>query len=108
LAVLLRRFADEIDARQIQPMDILDMTVASKITEVGPWWSATLYWSPDEESEATRYPRQPVPNFAALNLSLPFGAPGQVALSGASGLLHVAAGDWTRRFRLVDRWSHVV
>lgn len=54
LAVLLRRFADEIDARQIRPMDILDMRVSSKITEAGPWWSATLYWSPDEEPEATR------------------------------------------------------
>jgi hypothetical protein len=36
LAVLLRRFADEIDARQIQPMDILDMTVSSELTEAGP------------------------------------------------------------------------
>jgi hypothetical protein len=49
LAVLLRRFADELDARQIKPMDILDMTVHTEITEAGPYWSASLYWSPDSE-----------------------------------------------------------
>ena len=26
-----------------------DLIVESEITENGPWWSATLYWSPDDE-----------------------------------------------------------
>ena len=52
LAVLLRRFADEIDAQQIQPMEILDMTIQFEITEAGPWWSATLLVSglPDQSA----------------------------------------------------------
>lgn len=49
LPVLLRRFADEIDARRIQPMEILDLTIRSEITAEGPYWSATLYWSPESE-----------------------------------------------------------
>ncbi len=49
---LLRRVADEIDARAILPMDILDMTVSHEITEDGPWWSVTLYWQPDVEPGA--------------------------------------------------------
>jgi hypothetical protein len=53
LAVLLRRIADEIDTRQIRPMEILDMTIHSEITAAGPHWSATLYWSPDERPEAS-------------------------------------------------------
>lgn len=43
---LLRRIADDIDARGIDPMEILDLTVSQQITEDGPWWSVTLYWSP--------------------------------------------------------------
>jgi len=46
---LLRRVADEIDERGIKPMDILDLTIENEITGDGPWWSATLYWSPDPE-----------------------------------------------------------
>jgi hypothetical protein len=43
---LLRRIADEIDARAIKPIEILDLTISQEITEDGPWWSVTLYWSP--------------------------------------------------------------
>ncbi|BEL04529.1 hypothetical protein Q0Z83_027200 [Actinoplanes sichuanensis] len=46
---LLRRMADEIESRNLEPMDILDLTVSQEITEDGPWWSATIYWSPDED-----------------------------------------------------------
>ncbi len=48
LPKLLRRMADEIEKLDIDPMDILDLTVSQEITEDGPWWSATLYWSPDD------------------------------------------------------------
>ena len=48
--MLLRRFADEIDAQQIQPMDVLDMTIQSETIEAGPYWSATIYGSPDSEA----------------------------------------------------------
>jgi hypothetical protein len=47
---LLRRFADEIEIRQIKAMDILDLTVSQEMTEDGPWWSTSLYWSPDNGS----------------------------------------------------------
>lgn len=33
-------------------MDILDLTITSEMTENGPWWSATLYWSTDEPAGA--------------------------------------------------------
>lgn len=49
---LLRRLADDIEARAINPMDILDLTVSQEITEDGPWWSATLYWQPGGEEPA--------------------------------------------------------
>jgi hypothetical protein len=42
---LLRRVADEIDSREIAPMDILDLTVSQEMTDAGPWWSVTVYWS---------------------------------------------------------------
>lgn len=48
LPLLLRRLADAIEAKGIQPMDMLDLTVSSEITENGPRWSATVYWSPDD------------------------------------------------------------
>ena len=44
---LLRRLADAIEERQIDAMDILDLTVSHEITEDGPWWSGTVYWSPE-------------------------------------------------------------
>lgn len=49
LAHLLRRIADEIDARAIKPMEILDLTVSQEVAEDGPWWSVTVYWSPNGE-----------------------------------------------------------
>ena len=51
LANLLRRVADEIDVRRLAPTDILDLTIAREMTEEGPWWSATLYWSPEPAGE---------------------------------------------------------
>lgn len=45
---LLRRMADHIEALGLKPMDILDLTISQEITEDGPWWNATVYWSPDE------------------------------------------------------------
>lgn len=48
LPLLLRRIADEIEARDIAARDILDLTIHCEITENGPWWAVTLYWSPDE------------------------------------------------------------
>jgi len=49
---LLRRVADEIDSRSIEPMDLRDLTVSSEITGDGPWWSVTVYWSQDEREES--------------------------------------------------------
>lgn len=49
LAHLLRRVADEIEHRAIRPMEILDVTVHREITANGPWWDATVHWSPDAD-----------------------------------------------------------
>ena len=49
---LLRRVADVVDEYGISPMDILDLTVSQEMTGEGPWWSVTVYWSPDPEDEA--------------------------------------------------------
>jgi len=51
LPLLLRRIADEIERRAIEPMQILDLTVSSEIGEDGPAWSVTLYWSPNHEAD---------------------------------------------------------
>ncbi len=51
---LLRRLADVLESQRIDPMDILDMTVSRDMTEDGPWWSVSLYWSPDDPSETTQ------------------------------------------------------
>ena len=48
LAHLLRRLAAEIEHRQIEPLEILDLTVPKEITGNGPRWSGTLYWAPDQ------------------------------------------------------------
>lgn len=50
LPKLLRRVADEIEARGVEPGDILDLSISHEITSVGPSWRATLYWSPDDAS----------------------------------------------------------
>jgi hypothetical protein len=50
LPKLLRRIADAIEERDIEPMEILDLTVAQEMTEDGPWWSVTLYWSADGDA----------------------------------------------------------
>jgi hypothetical protein len=51
---LLRRLADEIEGRKIGAMDILDLTVSHEITEDGPWWSGTLYWSSARSASGDR------------------------------------------------------
>lgn len=45
---LLRRLADEIESQAIDPLDIISLTISEEMTENGPWWSATVVWSPDE------------------------------------------------------------
>jgi hypothetical protein len=47
LPELLRRLAAEFDRRDIKATEILDVIIANEITEDGPWWSATVYWSAD-------------------------------------------------------------
>ena len=47
LPLLLRRVAKLIEDERIDPIDILDLTVSSEITENGPWWSVTVYWESD-------------------------------------------------------------
>ena len=42
-----RRLAVELEGRDIKATEILDVTIAREITIEGPWWSATVYWSPD-------------------------------------------------------------
>jgi hypothetical protein len=53
---LLRRMADEIEKRNLDPMDILDLTVSQEMTADGPWWSATIYWSPDADEPGRPQP----------------------------------------------------
>ena len=50
---LLRRVADAIEGRSIDATDILDLTIACEITSDGPWWSATIYWSPEGSEPST-------------------------------------------------------
>jgi hypothetical protein len=42
--------ATEIEKLRIDPMAILDLTISQDITDSGPAWSATLYWSPQAEA----------------------------------------------------------
>jgi hypothetical protein len=51
LPKLLRRVATQIEKLGIDPMDILDLTISQEMTEDGPWWSATLYWSPGSPAD---------------------------------------------------------
>jgi hypothetical protein len=48
LPKLLRRVATAIEQRDIRPMDVMDITLSSEMTAEGPWWSATVYWSPQD------------------------------------------------------------
>jgi len=48
---LLRRVADEIERLHIDPMEVLDVTIEQEMIEDGPWWSASVYWSPDVPDE---------------------------------------------------------
>ena len=50
---LLLRFAllTPIEVEQIKPKEILDLTVENEITADGPWWSVTVYWSPDRDDD---------------------------------------------------------
>ena len=49
LPKLLRSMAAELEKRRIDPMEILDLTISQEMTERGPWWSATLYWSSPQD-----------------------------------------------------------
>jgi hypothetical protein len=49
LPQLLRRVADQMEHDRIQPMDFLGLTVDEDMTEHGPWFSVSVFWSPDEE-----------------------------------------------------------
>jgi hypothetical protein len=42
--------ATEIEKLKIDPMAILDLTISQEMTDNGPSWSATLYWSPQAET----------------------------------------------------------
>jgi hypothetical protein len=44
---LLRRIADMIEERAIKPMDLVDVCVKQEMTADGPWWSVSVYGSPD-------------------------------------------------------------
>ena len=46
LPKLLRRLADDLELAEIDPVKVLDLTISEEMTEDGPWWSATVYWSP--------------------------------------------------------------
>lgn len=46
---LLRRVADAIEEEGIEPMQMLDLNLHHEMTEDGPWWSVTVYWSPDKD-----------------------------------------------------------
>jgi hypothetical protein len=50
LPKLLRSMATEIEKLRIDPMAILDLTISQEMTDSGPSWSATLYWSPQAET----------------------------------------------------------
>jgi len=55
LPKLLRNLASKIEELRIDPAAILDLMVSQEMTEDGPWWSATLYWTPEaDEKEADR------------------------------------------------------
>lgn len=40
---LLRYLADVIEELQIDPMDVLDLTISYEFHADGPWFSGTLY-----------------------------------------------------------------
>jgi hypothetical protein len=42
--------ATEIEKLRIDPMTILDLTVSQDMTDSGPRWSATVYWSSQDDS----------------------------------------------------------
>jgi len=56
LPMLLRRLADLLVELDIHQEDVLDVTISSQITERGPWWSATVYWSPDTMDGKSDHP----------------------------------------------------
>jgi hypothetical protein len=48
LALLLRRFADHLEAMAMDPGDLLHVVVADQITEYGSWWDITAYYDDRE------------------------------------------------------------
>ncbi len=51
---LFRRLADEVERLEIESLDVLDVTVSHEMTEDGPWWSVTLYWTPKGRTSSER------------------------------------------------------
>jgi hypothetical protein len=47
LPLLFRRIAGEMESRGIEAADILDVAISNEPRESGPWWTVTVYWSPD-------------------------------------------------------------
>jgi hypothetical protein len=54
LPKLLRSVATEIEKLRIDPASILDLTISQDLTDNGPWWSATVYWSPQGDASHDR------------------------------------------------------
>jgi len=52
LPLLLRRVADQMEHDGIQAMDFLGLTVTEEMTEDGPWFSVSVFWSPDDPNAA--------------------------------------------------------
>jgi hypothetical protein len=44
LPMLLRRFADHLEAEGISNNDILHVVVGDEMTEYGSWWDITVYY----------------------------------------------------------------
>jgi hypothetical protein len=42
--MLLRRFADHLEAEGISNNDILHVVVGDEMTEYGSWWDITVYY----------------------------------------------------------------
>jgi len=47
LPQLFRSVADLLEERGIPSDDVIDVVVSHQVEEDGPWWSITIYWSPE-------------------------------------------------------------
>ena len=53
LPALLRRAADELERRSIEPDQILDVTISQEYTGC-PAWSMTIYWAQPDDAEVAQ------------------------------------------------------